>query len=190
MFRLQDTLTVYLHRQAIDFRLSINGLAMLVEQSLEMNPFAQAVYVFSNCRRNRVKILGWDRNGFWLLMKRLEQDRFIWPDEKAVPRLTIEQLHWLLDGIDVAVTQRHSERVYERVARAQIKAPRSVKILQQNVPARGTLERQIEQSRQWFKYTPPKNLQPCKRPSHRRCPRPHSKDKTPVNGRPTRCFEH
>lgn len=116
MFRLHDTLSVYLHRPAIDFRLSINGLAILVEQTLGMNPFASAIYVFSNRRRNRVKILGWDRNGFWLLMKRLEQDRFIWPDEEVVPRLTIEQLHWLLDGIDVAVTQRHPERVYERVA--------------------------------------------------------------------------
>ena len=116
MFRLDQALKVYLHREPIDFRLNINGLALLVEKALGLNPFAPCVYVFSNRRRNRVKILGWDRNGFWLLMKRLEQDRFIWPDEKAVPRLTIEQLHWLLDGIDVAVTQRHPERVYERVA--------------------------------------------------------------------------
>ena len=116
MFRLDDTLTVYLHRPAVDFRMSINGLAILVEQALGMNPFAAAVFVFSNRQRNRVKILGWDRNGFWLLMKRLEQDRFIWPDEAVVPTLTVEQLHWLLDGIDLAVTQRHPHRFYERVA--------------------------------------------------------------------------
>jgi transposase len=116
MFRLHDTLSVYLHRPAIDFRLSINGLAILVEQTLGMNPFASAIYVFSNRRRNRVKILGWDRNGFWLLMKRLEQDRFIWPDEKTVPVLTVEQLHWLLDGMDLAAAQRHPARLYERVA--------------------------------------------------------------------------
>ena len=67
----------------------------------------QAVYVFRNRRRDRVKILGWERNGFWLLMKRLEQDRFIWPDAEAVPTLTVEQLHWLLDGIDLAVVQKH-----------------------------------------------------------------------------------
>ena len=109
MFRLDDTLTVYLHRPAIDFRMGINGLAILVEQALGMNPFAAAVYVFSNRQRNRV-------NGFWLLMKRLEQDRFIWPDEAVVPTLTVEQLHWLLDGIDLAVTQRHPQRFYERVA--------------------------------------------------------------------------
>ena len=73
-------------------------------------------YVISNRRRNRVKILGWDRNGFWLLLKRLEQDRFIWPTAEAVPALTVEQLHWLLEGIDIGVVQRHPKRLYERVA--------------------------------------------------------------------------
>ena len=116
MFRLDDTLTVYLHRPAIDFRMSINGLAILVEQALGMNPFAAAVYVFSNRQRNRVKILVWERNGFWLLMKRLEQDSFIWPQETVVPTLTVEHLHWLLDGIDLSALRRHPHRRYERVA--------------------------------------------------------------------------
>ncbi len=66
--------------------------------------------------RNRVKILGWDRNGFWLLLKRLEEDRFIWPAETVVPTLTVEQLHWLLEGIDIGVVQRHPTPQYERVA--------------------------------------------------------------------------
>ena len=116
MFRLDEGLKVYLHRAPIDFRLSINGLALLVEQSLGLDPFAASVYVFGNRRRNRVKILGWDRNGFWLLLKRLEQDRFIWPSAEAVPALTVEQLHWLLEGIDIGVVQRHPERLYERVS--------------------------------------------------------------------------
>lgn len=116
MFQLNSALMVYLHRPAIDFRMGINGLSVVVEQALGLDPFAAAVYVFSNRRRNRVKILGWDRNGFWLLIKRLEQDRFVWPDETAVPSVTVEQLHWLLDGIDLTVTQRHPRRVYERVA--------------------------------------------------------------------------
>ena len=81
-----------------------------------MDPFAACVYVFSNRRRDRVKLLGWDRNGFWLLLKRLEKDRFIWPSEEAVPALSIEQLHWLLEGIDIATVQRHPSRVYARVA--------------------------------------------------------------------------
>ena len=115
MFRLDEGLRVYLHREPIDFRLSINGLALLVEKALGLDPFGACLYVFSNGRRNRVKILGWDRNGFWLLLKRLEQDRFIWPSEQDVPTLTVEQLHWLLEGIDIGVVQRHPHRLYERV---------------------------------------------------------------------------
>jgi len=116
VFRLDEDLKVYLHRESIDFRLNINGLALLVEKALGLDPFAACVYVFSNRRRNRVKILGWDRNGFWLLLKRLEQDRFVWPTAEAVPALTVEQLHWLLEGIDIGVVQRHPQRLYERVA--------------------------------------------------------------------------
>ena len=116
MFRLDEALKVYLHREPIDFRLNINGLALLVEKALGLDPFAACVYVFSNRRRNRVKILGWDRNGFWLLLKRLEQDRFIWPLAEVMPTLTVEQLHWLLEGIDIGVVQRHPQRLYERVA--------------------------------------------------------------------------
>jgi transposase len=116
VFRFDPELKVYLHREAIDFRVGLNGLAVLVEQVLGMNPFEQALFVFRNKRRDRVKILGWQRNGFWLLMKRLEQDRFIWPDAVAVPTLTVEQLHWLLDGIDLAVVHKHPQRLYSRVA--------------------------------------------------------------------------
>jgi transposase len=115
MFRLDAGLKVYLHRDAIDGRKNINGLALLVEQDLGLDPFAAAVFVFSNKRRNRVKLLLWDRTGFWLLMKRLEADRFIWPKETGVVELTVEQLHWLLDGIDLAAMRTHPPRQYQRV---------------------------------------------------------------------------
>jgi transposase len=71
VFRFDPELKVYLHREAIDFRVGLNGLAVLVEQVLGMNPFEQALFVFRNKRRDRVKILGWQRNGFWLLMNQL-----------------------------------------------------------------------------------------------------------------------
>jgi IS66 Orf2 like protein len=50
----------------------------------------------------------------WLLLKRLEQDRFSWPREAAVAMLTVEQLHWLLEGIDLAAVRRHPQREYLR----------------------------------------------------------------------------
>ncbi|MFM0492165.1 IS66 family insertion sequence element accessory protein TnpB [Paraburkholderia graminis] len=115
MFRLDDELKVYVHRDAVDFRKSINGLAAIVEQSMTLDPFARAVYVFSNQRRDRIKMLLWDRNGFWLLMKRLEQDRFVWPRKESVLMLGTEQLHWLLEGIDIEAMRAHPRRYYQRV---------------------------------------------------------------------------
>ena len=116
MFTLNATRAVYLHQEAIDFRKSINGLASLVEHGLGLDAFAQALFVFANRRRDRIKILGWDVNGFWLLHKRLEKDRFIWPrGELGVVTLSVEQLHWLLEGIDLSAMRAHPERKYHRV---------------------------------------------------------------------------
>ena len=117
MFRFEAQLKVYVHREAVDFRKSINGLAALVEQALGLDPFAAALYVFANQRRNRVKILGWETNGFWLLMKRLETDRFVWPRaDQAVIELTIEQLHWLLEGIVLEAMRAHRMLRYRRAS--------------------------------------------------------------------------
>ena len=112
MFRFDPTLKVYLHRESVDGRKNINGLALLVEQALGLDPFAPALFVFSNRRRDRIKILLWERTGFWLMIKRLEADRFKWPKEGEIVTLNVEQLHWLLAGIDLAAMRPHSERKY------------------------------------------------------------------------------
>ena len=112
MFRFDPGLKVYLHREAVDGRKAINGLALLVEQALGLDPFAPAVFVFSNRRRDRIKILLWERTGFWLMIKRLEADRFKWPKDAAVVELSVEQLHWLLAGIDLSAMHPHPERKY------------------------------------------------------------------------------
>jgi transposase len=117
MFRLDAKLKVYVHREAVDFRKSINGLAALVEQSMGLDPFAPALYAFSNRRRDRIKILGWGGNGFWLLMKRLEEDRFVWPRrQQGVMELSTEQLHWLLEGIDLDAVRGHPVRQYRHAS--------------------------------------------------------------------------
>jgi transposase len=84
MFRFDEGVRVWLHRDPVDFRKSIDGLAALVRQSMQRDPLTRSVFAFSNRRRDRIKLLAWDRNGFWLLMKRLEQDRFVWPRQEAV----------------------------------------------------------------------------------------------------------
>ncbi len=116
MFRFDPGLKVYLHRDAVDLRKNINGLSILVEQAMALDPFGAAVFAFSNRRHDRIKLLLWNRNGFWLLLKRLETDRFAWPQGATVLELTIEQLHWLLDGIDVMAMRKHPQRNYQRVA--------------------------------------------------------------------------
>lgn len=115
MFRFEPGLKVYLYREPVDGRKAINGLALLVEQALGLNPFEPAIYVFSNRRRDRIKLLLWDRTGFWLMITRLEADRFRWPKEAVVVTLTVEQLHWLLDGIDLAAMRPHPVRTYTQV---------------------------------------------------------------------------
>jgi transposase len=79
---------------------------------MQHDPLARAVYAFCNRRCNRIKLLFWDRNGYWLLLKRLEADRFAWPKQEATITLTTEQLHWLLDGIDIEAVRRHPLRHY------------------------------------------------------------------------------
>ncbi|WJM30384.1 IS66 family insertion sequence element accessory protein TnpB (plasmid) [Novosphingobium resinovorum] len=68
MFRLAEDLRVYLHRDPIDFRCGINSLAILVEQSMGLNPFEHAAFAFCNRRRTRMKLLFFDRSGFVLVL--------------------------------------------------------------------------------------------------------------------------
>ncbi|MDD5462561.1 MAG: IS66 family insertion sequence element accessory protein TnpB [Methylococcales bacterium] len=90
----------------------MNGLALLVEQSLGLDPFAPAVFIFSNRRRDRIKLLLWDRAGFWLMLKRLEADRFRWLKDTA----STNSLWSNCTGCWQALTWRpHLERNYTKV---------------------------------------------------------------------------
>nr|WP_282961136.1 IS66 family insertion sequence element accessory protein TnpB [Burkholderia cenocepacia] len=107
-----------MHRDPVDFRYGMNSLSILVEQAMGLNPMDSSLYVFTNRRCDRIKILGWDNNGFWLLLKRLEaKDRFVWPDSSTgVVALDVERLQWLLKGADIAALRHHPKRHYARVS--------------------------------------------------------------------------
>ena len=94
---------IYLYCQSVDFRKSINGLALLVEQDLDRSPFDPGLYLFSNKNRDKLKALYWDKTGFALWYKRLEKHRFKWPSKQDKKDLTLseQQLQWLLDGYDI-----------------------------------------------------------------------------------------
>ncbi len=75
MFRLGGDLQVYLHREPIDFRAGINSLAVLIQETMALDPFAPAVFAFCNRRCDRMKLLFFDRSGFVLVLKRLTEDK-------------------------------------------------------------------------------------------------------------------
>lgn len=115
--RPADDVAVYLCREVVDMRKSINGLSILVEESLGLDPLGPRLFVFCNRKRDKVKILYWERTGFVRWYKRLERDRFVWPEDEQedVVTLTGRELNWLLDGVDVFHLRPHREFSYETV---------------------------------------------------------------------------
>jgi transposase len=106
---------VYLAIGSTDMRKAINGLSIMVEQYLAKDPFSGDLFVFCNRRRNMVKILYWDKNGFCLWHKRLEEHRFKWPESfEEVVMIGSQELEWLLDGLDY--TSAHQRLHYRAVA--------------------------------------------------------------------------
>ena len=99
---------VYLAAGPTDLRKSIDGLAVIVQELFQLDPFSNALFVFCNRKKDKLKILFWDHNGFWLYYRRLEKGLFDWPDLGSVQPLPItpRQLNWLLDGLPL--NQRHA----------------------------------------------------------------------------------
>lgn len=108
---------VYLCRHPIDFRKSIGGLAALVELELGHNPFAPALYVFTNRRHDKIKVLYWHKNGFCLWYKRLEAERFAWPraDQDATCQMSAREFEWLLEGFDPWRQKPHKILHYQSI---------------------------------------------------------------------------
>lgn len=98
---------------ATDMRKSIGTLAAMVEKEIGTSPFTEDYFLFSNRRKNIVKILYWHLNGFALWSKKLEQDRFPWPaTEFDLHEMSEEQVRWLLSGVDAR--KEHKKLSYSR----------------------------------------------------------------------------
>lgn len=115
MKMFSDLPKIYLHRDAVDFRKSINGLVCIVEMQMKLSPFDDALFMFCNKKKDKLKIVYWDKTGFALWYKRLDKNQFKWPSKIKSTSLTLssQQFEWLLDGFDVV---GHQSLTYQSVA--------------------------------------------------------------------------
>ncbi len=109
---------IYLACGATDLRKSIDGLAAHVQLTFQLDPFSEAWFVFCNKDRDKLKLLRWDHNGFWLYYRRLERGRFQWPrsDDAVTQSVTRRQLLWLLDGLNLEQKRAHPRVDVRRIA--------------------------------------------------------------------------
>lgn len=104
MLTFGGTQRIFLCRTAIDFRKAHDGLCAIIRDQFRDDPFSGDLFIFYNTAKDRIKLLFWDRNGFWMLYKRLEKGRFPFEVkcQGEASRVEIEraQLSMILEGID------------------------------------------------------------------------------------------
>lgn len=97
-----DSCPVYIACGYTDLRRSIDGLAVLVKQQFSLDPFSNMLFLFCGRRRDRIKGLYWEGDGFLLLYKRLENGSFQWPrTETEAKAITPQQYRWLMEGLSI-----------------------------------------------------------------------------------------
>lgn len=93
---------IWFYPEPVNFRSQIDGLVILASDALEKDPCSGELFIFRNRSANKIKLLWYDRNGFWLCYKRLEKGRFKFPSQDAIAlELSRDQLNWLLSGLDM-----------------------------------------------------------------------------------------
>lgn len=118
MLTLPPSVRVFLAMEPADMRCGFDGLSTRVRALLDEDPMSGHLFVFRNRRRDRVKILFWDRSGFCLWYKRLEKGTFRFPDESAAGAAEIEaaELSLILEGIDLRHARRRPRWKPRRIA--------------------------------------------------------------------------
>ena len=99
---------MYLACGYTDLRRGIDGLAGIVQEQFQMDPFQNTLFLFCGRRKDRIKGLYWEGNGFLLLYKRLENGSFQWPrNGREARELTEQQYRWLMEGLSVDQPKAH-----------------------------------------------------------------------------------
>ena len=93
---------IYVAKQFCDMRKQIDGLALIVTSQFSMNVLDHSLFIFTNASRNRIKMLYYEANGFWLFTRRLENGKFKFKkhEESGVLMITPQQLNWLIEGLE------------------------------------------------------------------------------------------
>ena len=93
---------IYIACGYTDMRKAIDGLAAIVQQNFQLDPFQNSLFLFCGRRRDRMKALYWEGDGFLLLYKRLENGKFQWPmTPQDVRTITSQEFRWLLEGLSI-----------------------------------------------------------------------------------------
>ncbi len=117
MLTLPSSVRIYVAAEPVDLRLGFDGLAAATRRLIEQSPMNGHVFVFLNRRRNRIKLLVWDRTGYLLVYKRLERGTFALPTQPALGQRHVEvdsgELGLMLEGLDLRGARRRP-RWYRR----------------------------------------------------------------------------
>ena len=105
-----------------DLRRGIDGLAAIVQQEFSLDPFTNTLFLFCGRRRDRIKALYWEGNGFILLYKRLESGSFQWPRSESEARmLTPQQYRWLMVNVkSTCISKMPSQRTFSETANSYL----------------------------------------------------------------------
>ena len=106
---------LYIHRMPVDMRKSINGLTAIVQAEMKLDLRTSSLFIFCNHRRTHLKMIYFDRSGFALWLKRLEDSRFPWPtnEDDDTVKIELRDLRCLLDGVNIFT--RFKEVSFEHV---------------------------------------------------------------------------
>jgi len=105
---------IFIRSGNTDLRKAVNGLSVIIQETMKQDPLSGSVYLFCNRDRKLIKVVYWDKTGFWLSQKRLEKNKYPWPqDTNEARELTVEELKMLLAGIDFF--KAHKEVFYKKI---------------------------------------------------------------------------
>lgn len=110
--------SIYLCVRPVDFRKGIYGLVNLIKYEINDEPFSGSLFIFTNKNRRNIKVIYWDKTGFAMWTKILEKEKFPWPKNSQLNKMTLnqEQFYWILSGINPWKINPHQELSYSIIS--------------------------------------------------------------------------